>query len=117
MQTSEGIWYPKGGIQAVPKALTRLIQELGVDIRTGTGIRQIYMEGGRAAGVVTEAGERVPLSAIVSDADSVRTHRELLEAEPKARAEDRSLLHHEMRKRNHPILPWQAHGVSRPIGV
>ncbi|HVG08413.1 MAG TPA: phytoene desaturase family protein [Thermoanaerobaculia bacterium] len=86
MQTSEGIWYPHGGIQAVPKALTRLIQELGVDIRTGTGIRQIFMEGGRAAGVVTAAGERVPLSAIVSDADSVRTHRELLEAEPQARA-------------------------------
>ena len=86
MQTSEGIWYPQGGIQAVPKALTRLIQELGVDIRTGTAIRQIYMEGGRARGVVTEAGERVPLSAIVSDADSVRTHRELLEAEPRARA-------------------------------
>jgi diapolycopene oxygenase len=86
MQTSEGIWYPQGGIQAVPKALTRLIQELGVDIRTGTGIRQIYMEGGRARGVVTAAGERVPLSGIVSDADSVRTHGELLEAETKGRA-------------------------------
>ena len=86
MQTAEGIWYPEGGIQAVPDALARLIRELGVDVRTGTGIRQIVMEGGRAAGVVTAAGERVPLRAIVSNADSVRTHRELLEGEPKARA-------------------------------
>lgn len=87
MQTSEGIWYPQGGIQAVPRALRLLLQELGVEIRTGTAIRRIVMEGGRARGVVTAAGERVPLSAIVSDADSVRTFRELLpEDEPAARA-------------------------------
>lgn len=89
MQTSEGIWYPQGGIRAVPRALERLLGELGVEIRTGTGVRQILMEGGRASGVVTEAGERVPLSAIVSDADSVRTHRELMAGEPAARKFER----------------------------
>lgn len=89
MQTSEGIWYPQGGIRAVPRALERLLGELGVEIRTGTGVRQILMDGGRATGVITEAGERVALSAVVSDADSVRTHRELLAGEPAARRFER----------------------------
>ena len=93
MQTSEGIWYPQGGIRAVPLALERLLGELGVEIRTGTGVRQILMEEGRptrrVTGVVTEAGERVPLSAIVSDADSVRTHRELMAGDPAARRFER----------------------------
>jgi diapolycopene oxygenase len=89
MQVSEGIWYPQGGTHAVPEALARLLGELGVEIRTGTGIRRIVVEEGRATGVVTEAGERVPLSSIVTDADSVRTHRELLEGEPAARRFER----------------------------
>ena len=33
MQTSEGVWYPKGGTRAVPVVLQRLAQELGVELR------------------------------------------------------------------------------------
>ena len=79
MQTSEGVWYPLGGTGAVPRALTRLATELGVEIRTGTGVRRILQAGeGGVRGVETEAGEHIPLDAVVSNADAVRTHRELL---------------------------------------
>ncbi len=78
MQTEEGIWYPMGGTRAVPEALERLIGELGVEVRTGTGVRRLLIESGRVRGVETDAGERVPLAAVVSNADSVRTHRELI---------------------------------------
>ncbi len=78
MQTQEGVWYPIGGTRAVPEALTALAERLGVDIRTSTGISRITQENGRASGVVTEAGEAVPLSAVVSNMDSVRTYRELV---------------------------------------
>ena len=37
MQTSEGVWYPRGGTGAVPRALARLAAELGVEVRTGAG--------------------------------------------------------------------------------
>jgi phytoene desaturase len=78
MQTQEGIWYPRGGTRAVPAALARLATELGVQIRTRTGVRRILMEDGAARGVETEDGERVELAAVVSNADAVRTHRDLL---------------------------------------
>jgi diapolycopene oxygenase len=82
MQTQEGIWYPRGGIQAVPEALVKLGLELGVEFRTGIGISRILTDetGGRVMGVRTDTGEEIPLAAVVSNADSVRTHRELLTA-------------------------------------
>ena len=61
MQTSEGVWYPVGGTGAVPCALTRLATELGVEIRTGTGVRRILQTStGSVRGVETEGGT-VPL--------------------------------------------------------
>lgn len=83
MQVREGIWYPIGGTRAVPNALEQLARELGVDIRLGTGVKKIIVRNGTAEGVETEAGERVELAAIVSNADSVRTHSELLNGDGK----------------------------------
>jgi phytoene desaturase len=87
MQTTEGVWYPRGGTRTVPAALVRLGEELGVEYRTGTGIRRILTEADGAAvrGVETESGEAVELAAVVSNADSARTHRDLLtETAPRA---------------------------------
>lgn len=84
MQTEEGIWYPRGGTRAVPVALGKLLQELGVEVRLGTGIARILTEANgrrRVTGVETESGERVPLRAVVSNADAVRTYRELVGSE------------------------------------
>lgn len=89
MQSQEGVWYPRGGTGAVPRALARLAAELGVDLRAGTGVRRILTRNGAVAGVETDAGEQVPLSALVSNADSVRTHRELLNGAAQTRFERR----------------------------
>jgi diapolycopene oxygenase len=89
MQTAEGIWYPRGGIRAVPEALRRLALDLGVEIREGTGVRRILTAEGSVTGVETDAGERVPLAAVVSNCDSVRTHRELLGGTREARRFER----------------------------
>ncbi len=87
MQTNEGVWYPIGGTRAVPVALTRLAGELGVEFRH-TGIQKINLEGGKATSVLTDDGETVPVSAVVSNCDAVRTFRELIGGET-ARAFDR----------------------------
>jgi phytoene desaturase len=78
MQTSAGVWYPVGGTAAIPQALTNLAVDLGVDIRTETGVRRILFENNAVCGVETAAGDTIPLAAVVSNADAVRTHRELL---------------------------------------
>ncbi|PSK85879.1 phytoene desaturase [Limimaricola soesokkakensis] len=78
MQQGEGVWYPMGGTRAVPLALTRLAEALGVEIRTGAGVRRIEVTKGRARAVITDAGERVACDHVVSNMDSVRTYRELV---------------------------------------
>jgi diapolycopene oxygenase len=78
MQTDEGIWYPMGGTRAVPVALEKLARELGVEIHTNTFITKILTEAGNVTGVRTNHGQEIPLRAVVSNSDAVRTHRELL---------------------------------------
>ena len=77
MQQGEGVWYPMGGTRAVPMALTRLGEELGVDYRTGVDVTSIEVEDGRATAVVAD-GERLRFDKVVSNMDSVRTYRELI---------------------------------------
>ncbi len=82
MQTDGGIWYPMGGTRAVPLALQSLAEDLGVDLRIGTGVKRILTEGGVASGVETEDGETVALSGVVSNMDAVRTYKELVGGTP-----------------------------------
>jgi phytoene desaturase len=114
MQTDEGVWYPIGGTRAVPLALEKLARELGVEFRLNTGIKQILTnkssrdlssgrersslspsEGERAGvrgqvtGVITDQGEEIALRALVSNSDSVRTHRELINGDVGAKFENR----------------------------
>jgi phytoene desaturase len=89
MQTDEGIWYPMGGTRAVPIALAKLARELGVEIRTNAHISRILTEGKHVTGVRTNCGEEIALRALVSNCDSVRTHRELIGGEVGVRFEHR----------------------------
>ena len=82
MQTNDGVWYPIGGTRAVPVALEKLARDLGVEFCTGTGVSRIISENGSVAAIETERGERVEVSAVVSNMDSVRTMRELVGGVP-----------------------------------
>jgi diapolycopene oxygenase len=85
MQMEEGIWYPMGGTRAIPEALVKLARELGVTFYTETDVTKILDEApaaGRQArkvkGLLTDSGRLYHFDAIVSNADAVRTHRELV---------------------------------------
>ncbi len=94
MQAEEGIWYPMGGTRAVPEALVKLGRELGVTYHTSTEIERLLTaksEGRETiTGLVTTAGTRYEFDAVVSNEDSVRTHRELLEGTPAAKHFDKA---------------------------
>ncbi|WP_308914761.1 phytoene desaturase family protein [Jannaschia sp. LMIT008] len=77
MQQGEGVWYPMGGTRAVPVALTRLGEELGVDYRTGVDVSRIVVEDGQAVAVEAD-GEILRFDKVVSNMDSVRTYKELV---------------------------------------
>jgi phytoene desaturase len=84
MQTDGGVWYPMGGTRAVPLALQKLADELGVETKLGVGIERILSHDGHVTGVLTESGETIQLSSVVSNMDSVRTYRELVQGAPAA---------------------------------
>lgn len=79
MQTDEGIWYPIGGTRAVPEALVKLGRELGVSYHPSTDIAKITTAQGHVTGITTASGETVAADCVISNMDSVRTHRELLD--------------------------------------
>ncbi|MGC8638950.1 MAG: phytoene desaturase family protein, partial [Isosphaeraceae bacterium] len=86
MQTGEGVWYPLGGTRAVADALIRLAGDLRVELHGGMGVRSIQTRpDGSVRGVIRDDGQEVPLAAVVSSSDSVRTHRELLAGTSAAR--------------------------------
>jgi phytoene dehydrogenase-like protein len=86
MQTSEGVWYPRGGTGAVAAGLRTLARDLGVEFRGNAAARRILTERSAVIGVQLESGEVIPCGAVVSNADAVRTHRELLAGLPAADA-------------------------------
>ena len=82
MQCNDGVWYPIGGTRAVPESLAALAAEKGVELRTGVGVAAIDSDRGTVRGLTLDTGETVPVSAAVSNMDSVRTYRELVGGEP-----------------------------------
>ena len=85
MQTDGGVWYPMGGTRAVPVALAKLADELGVETRLSTGIRRIVSDRGVVSAVETEAGETVPVSgAGVQHGQRAHLCQELVGGKPAA---------------------------------
>ena len=83
MQTEQGIWYPLGGTRAVPEALVKLGTELGVTYHTNADVAKIdtkLVSGIPSAdGLTLTNGQSYRFDAVVSNEDSVRTYRDLLE--------------------------------------
>jgi diapolycopene oxygenase len=82
MQLSQGVWYPIGGTRAVPEALIALARELGVVLVPGAEVVEIETRDNSVRGVVLADGSRHAFDLVVSNMDSVRTHRDLLGALP-----------------------------------
>lgn len=63
-----GLWgHAIGGMGAITQAMARTCAARGVDIRTDTPVREVLVEGGRATGVVTEAGDTLRARAVIAN--------------------------------------------------
>jgi phytoene desaturase len=79
MDTVAGVWFPRGGVHAVPTAMADAARAHGVTIRLGAEVEVVERTGGRATAVVTTDGERVPLDVLVLTADLPVARRDLLD--------------------------------------
>ncbi len=70
-----GVWFPVGGLHAVPQALAGAADKHGVQIRYDTEVVRVTTQGDRATGVITGTGERVPADAVVLNPDLPAAYR------------------------------------------
>jgi phytoene dehydrogenase-like protein len=64
----KGAWgHAMGGMGAITQAMARACVEAGVGIRVASPVREVILEGGRAAGVVLEGGEMMRAAAVASN--------------------------------------------------
>jgi phytoene desaturase len=78
MDTVAGVFFPKGGMHAVPRALAGAAEKHGVELRYGTTVTRVLVEHGRAVGVETADGERIAADVVVLNPDLPVAYRELL---------------------------------------
>lgn len=65
----DGTWaYARGGMGAVSGAIAAAARELGVQIRAGTPVARVRIEGGAATGVELDDGTFIPAAVVLSNA-------------------------------------------------
>ncbi|GIF48082.1 phytoene desaturase [Asanoa ferruginea] len=73
-----GVFYPRGGIHAVPRALAGAAEKHGVQIRYDCAVTRVETSGGRAVAVHTATGERIPADVVVLNPDLPVASEQLL---------------------------------------
>jgi len=77
-----GAWgFAIGGMGRTTEALARAARGFGAEIRTSVGVRSLWVQGGRIAGVETEEGHRIEARAVASAVDIKRTLLDLAPAD------------------------------------
>lgn len=78
LDTVAGVYFPAGGLHAVPRALAGAAGKHGVTFRYGTEVTAVEVAGGRARAVRTAGGERIPADVVVLNPDLPVARRDLL---------------------------------------
>jgi phytoene desaturase len=75
-----GVYFPEGGMHAIPRALAGAGDKHGVVIRYGARVSRIEVANGRARAVHTASGERIPADVVLVNGDPAVAYRTLLTA-------------------------------------
>ncbi|TFV56291.1 phytoene desaturase [Mycobacterium sp. PS03-16] len=76
MDTVAGVYFPRGGMRAVPDALAGAAADAGVEFRYGAPVSELERDAdGRVSAVRTATGERLPADAVVLTTELPTTYR------------------------------------------
>jgi phytoene desaturase len=79
MDTIEGVWFPEGGIHALPTVMAQVAEKAGVNFRCGDAVDAVLRSPtGRVAGVRTTSGDRIIADAVVCTLDLPAAYQQLL---------------------------------------
>lgn len=78
LEREGGIWYPRGGMQALANGMAAHFERLGGTLRLGDPVVAIDTLGDRATGLACASGWSAPFDAVASNADAMHSYRDLL---------------------------------------
>jgi phytoene desaturase len=90
LERTWGVHFAAGGMGAVVGGLTRLLEELGVEIRRNAPVDEIAIDGGRARGVRV-LGESLAADLVVCNGDVSWTYQHLIHPRHRPHNSDRRL--------------------------
>ena len=73
-----GLYFPRGGMHAIPRALARLAEELGVVFRYRAEVTRLEHTGRRVTAAVLADGARLPADLVLANADLPYVYERLL---------------------------------------
>ncbi|MGR3745049.1 MAG: phytoene desaturase [Pseudooceanicola nanhaiensis] len=85
LETAFGVHYAIGGVEAIAKAMVRIVEEQGGTVRQGAEVDEIHLANGRATGVRLTDGAEIKADVVVSNADAGHTYDHLLRNAPRKR--------------------------------
>lgn len=65
MDTVAGVYFPRGGMRAVPEALAAAAADAGVQFRYDSSVTRLEQSGSRVTAVCTDSGDRIACDAVV----------------------------------------------------
>ncbi len=65
MDTVAGVYFPRGGMRAVPEAMAAVAEQAGVRFRYNSSVIGLERSGSRVTAVRTDAGDRIACDAVV----------------------------------------------------
>jgi phytoene desaturase len=82
LDTVAGVYFPRGGVHAVSRAMAAAAEKHGVRLRYDTTVERVQVRGDRAIGVVTGTGELIRADVVVLNPDLPVAYRDLLPSTP-----------------------------------
>lgn len=73
-----GIYYPRGGMIQIPKALQRLGEQKGMQVRLGSRVNKVLVENSRVRGVTLADGSEITCKIVVSDINAKTLYLQMI---------------------------------------
>lgn len=91
LEREGGVWFARGGTNALVAALAKLFEDLGGRLVTADPVQRIDVDAGRVTGLRHADGAFEAFDAVASNADIVHTYDHLLRGTVRGRSVGRSL--------------------------
>ena len=90
LEKAGGVWYAKGGMYSLVRALEKLFLELGGEIHTSAEVAEISVKNQIAQGIIAD-GKFIEADLVVSNAHFAHTHLDLLKSDVRSKWSNRRI--------------------------